>query len=41
MQVIQTPIRKTDMLIELQIPYSIMKFQAHILGKISGLIDIY
>ncbi len=41
MQVIQALIRKTVMLIQLQILDSIMGFQTHIMEKIRGLVDIY
>ena len=41
MQVIQVLIIKIVMLIQLQILDSIMDFQAHIMKKIWGLVDIY
>ena len=41
MQVIQAPIRKTVMLIHLQILDSIMGLWAHMIEKIRGLVGIY
>ncbi len=41
MQVIQAPIIKTVMLIQLQILDSIMGFRAHIMEKIQGLVGIH
>ncbi len=41
MQVIQAPIIKTVMLIQLQILDSIMRFRAHMMEKIWGLVGIH
>ncbi len=41
MQVIQAPIIKTVMLIQLQILDSMMGFRAHMMEKIQGLVGIY